>query len=111
MQSPTVISECFFLNFSLGFSPTLCKLDKLDFFGPLGYSLSYIRWFVEALFEKEALRYPDVDRPIRDAIAFPDHYTLDGNFTFCLGIILVMAVVFRLFALCFLLLTNRGKQQ
>ncbi|CAB4016980.1 white-brown complex homolog 30, partial [Paramuricea clavata] len=74
-----------------GFSPTLCKLDDLDFFGPVGYSLSYIRWFVEALFEKEALRYPDVDRPIRDAIAFPDHYTLDGNYSFCLGMIVVMA--------------------
>ncbi|XP_028413508.1 ABC transporter G family member 28-like [Dendronephthya gigantea] len=94
-----------------GFSPTLCKLDDLDFFGPLGYNLSYIRWFVEALFEKEALRYPDVDRPIRDRIAFPDHYALDGNFAFCMGIIIIMAVVFRLFALIFLLFTNRGKQQ
>ena len=101
-----------FLNyFHPGFSPTLCKLDELDFFGPVGYSLSYIRWFVEALFEKEALLYPDVDRAIRDLIAFPDHYTLDGNFSFCLGIIVVMAVVFRLIALFFLLFTNRGKQQ
>ena len=89
----------------------MCKLDDLNFFGPVAYNLSYIRWFVEALFEKEALRYPDVDRPIRDAIAFPDHYTLDGNYSFCLGIIVVMAVAFRLIALIFLLFTNRGKQQ
>ncbi|CAB3987012.1 ABC transporter, ATPbinding domain containing [Paramuricea clavata] len=94
-----------------GASPTLCKLDDLEFFGPVGYSISYIRWFVEALFEKEALRYPEVDRPIRDAIAFQDHYPLDGNYSFCLGIIVIMAVVFRSFALCFLLFTNRGKQQ
>ena len=94
-----------------GFSPTLCKLDDLDFFGPLCYNLSYIRWFVEALFEKEALRYPDVDRPIRDRIAFPDHYDLDGNFPFCMIVIIIMAVVFRVFALIFLLFTNRGKQQ
>lgn len=95
----------------LGASPSLCKLDDLDFFGPLAYNLSYIRWFVEALFEKEALRYPDVVRPIRDRIAFQDHYTLDGNYSFCLGIIVIMAVVYRLIALCFLLFTNRGKQQ
>ena len=86
-------------------------MDDLDFFGPLGYNLSYIRWFVEALFEKEALRYPDVVRPTRDQIAFQDHYTLDGNYSFCLGIIIIMAIVYRLIALCFLLFTNRGKQQ
>ena len=86
-------------------------MDDLDFFGPLGYNLSYIRWFVEALFEKEALRYPDVVRPTRDQIAFQDHYTLDGNYSFCLGIIFIMAIVYRLIALCFLLFTNRGKQQ
>lgn len=101
-----------YLNyFYLGFSPTLCKLDKFDFFGPLAYNLSYIRWFVEALFEKEALRYPDVDRPFRDQIAFPDHYSLDGNYSFCLGVIVIMAVVYRCIALIFLLFTNRGKQQ
>ena len=94
-----------------GSSPTLCKLDKLDFFGPLAYNLSFVRWFVEALFEKEALRYPPVMRPIRDTIAFQDHYTLDDHYPFCLGIILLMAVVFRLIALLFLLFTNRGKQQ
>jgi hypothetical protein len=100
-----------FSYWCLGSSPTLCKLDDLDFFGPVAYSISYIRWFVEALFEKEALRYPDVDRHLRDRIAFPDHYTLDGNYSFCLGIIVVMAIVFRSIALCFLLFTNRGKQQ
>ncbi|XP_046846445.1 ABC transporter G family member 28-like isoform X3 [Xenia sp. Carnegie-2017] len=94
-----------------GFSPTLCKLDKLTFFGPLAYNLSFIRWFVEALFEKEALRYPEVDRPKRDGIAFQDHYSLDGNYSFCLGMIVIMAFVYRLFALLFLLFTNRGKQQ
>jgi hypothetical protein len=107
----TKILICYLNYFHPGFSPTLCKLDDLDFFGPVGYNLSYIRWFVEALFEKEALRYPDVDRPIRDRIAFPDHYTLDGNYSFCLGMIVVMAAVFRLIALFFLLFTNRGKQQ
>ena len=89
----------------------MCKLDKLNFFGPLAYNLSFIRWFVEALFEKEALRYPEVMRPTRDLIAFPDHYTLDNNYSFCLGIIIIMAVVFRAIALLFLLFTNRGKQQ
>lgn len=94
----------------LGSSPTLCKLDKLDFFGPFCYNLSYIRWFVEALFEKEALRYPDVVRPVRDRIAFQDHYTLD-NYSLCLGVMLIMALVYRIIALLFLLFTNRGKQK
>ncbi|XP_028413905.1 ABC transporter G family member 24-like [Dendronephthya gigantea] len=94
-----------------GSSPTLCKLDELKFFGPLGYNLSYIRWFVEAMFEKEALRYPDVVRPVRDAIAFSDHYSLDDNYAFCLGMMIFMAVVYRVIALLFLLFTNRGKQQ
>ena len=28
--------------------------------GPVIYSLSYCRWYLEALFEKEAIRYPEV---------------------------------------------------
>ena len=86
-------------------------MDEMTFFGPFGYNLSFIRWFVEALFEKEALRYPDVHRPQRDGLAFQDHYTLDENYSFCLGVLVIMAVVYRLIALVFLLFTNRGKQQ
>jgi hypothetical protein len=83
----------------------------MEFFGPLGYNLSFIRWFVEALFEKEALRYPDVARPHRDSLAFRDNYTLDGNYPFCLGVLVIMAFVYRLIALVLLFFSNRKKQQ
>eukprot|EP00794_Sanderia_malayensis_P017325 gene17325-19058_t len=41
-----------------GLTPRLCELDNLPVVGPALYSISYSKWFVEALFEKEQALVP-----------------------------------------------------
>lgn len=93
-----------------GSSPTLCKMDGYSFFGPLLYNLSYCRWYLEALFEKEALRYPDVLALYVHRLSTRNGYTLD-NYSTCVGVLFAMGFVYRGLALLFMLFTNRGKQQ
>ncbi|KAL9979697.1 hypothetical protein ACROYT_G017399 [Oculina patagonica] len=93
-----------------GSSPTLCKMDSYKFFGRLMYSLSYCRWYLEALFEKEAIQYPDVLAPYVHRLSTRNGYTLD-NYGTCVGVLFAMGFAYRGLALLFMLFTNRGKQQ
>ena len=65
---------------------------------------------VEALFEKEADRYPAVLRPLIDGIAIKNKYSLE-NYGTCCGALIGFGLLYRLFAFLFLIFTNRGKQQ
>ena len=74
------------------------------------YSLSYCRWYLEALFEKEAIRYQDVLAPHVHRLSTRNGYTLD-NYSTGVGVLFAMGFAYRGLVLLFLLLTNRGKQQ
>lgn len=93
-----------------GAQPSLCKMKKYAVIGPIIYSLSFARWFVEALFEKEALRYPDV--LINEVALYSSYqgYDLD-KFSLCIGILFVFGLVARFLALLFLVFTHRGQQK
>ena len=93
-----------------GSSPTLCKMNGYTFFGPLLYNLSYCRWYLEALFEKEANRYPDVLAPYVHRLSTRNGYTLN-NYSTCVVVLFAMGFAYRALALLFMLFTNRGKQQ
>ena len=90
--------------------PSLCSLNNFTFFGPLAYNLSYCRWFVEALFEKEAARYPEVLRTSIDYLAFGNNYDM-SSYGFCLLMLFVYGIVFRIIAFISLVFTNRGQQK
>ena len=90
--------------------PDLCELNKFKVIGPVAYSLSYCRWFVEALFEKEAARYPAILQPLVDAIAFKNNYDLN-SYGLCLLALFIFGVVFRVIAFLCLIFTNRGQQK
>lgn len=92
-----------------GSSPTLCKMAG-NAIGPLMYSLSYCRWYLEALFEKEAIRYPAVMAPYVHKLSTRNGYTLD-NYGTCVLVLFAMGFAYRVLALLFMLFTNRGKQQ
>ena len=85
-------------------------MDGYTFLGPLFYSLSYCRWYLEALFEKEAIRYPDVLAPYVHGLSTRNGYMLN-NYSTCVGVLFAMGFAYRGLALLFLLVTNRGKQQ
>ncbi|CAH3118120.1 unnamed protein product, partial [Pocillopora meandrina] len=91
-----------------GSSPTLCKM-KDNKLSPV-YSLSYSRWYLEALFEKEANRYPEVMKPYVHEISTRNGYTLN-NYSACIGVLFAMGFAYRVLALLFMLFTNRGKQR
>eukprot|EP00117_Sycon_ciliatum_P010805 scpid33528/ scgid12552/ ABC transporter G family member 24; Probable white-brown complex homolog protein 25 len=92
-----------------GAQPSLCKMKK-QALGPVLYSLSFARWFVEALFEKEANRYPPVH--IQEVALYSSYqgYPLD-NFALCIGILFVFGLVSRIIALICLMFTHRGQQK
>ena len=90
--------------------PTLCKLNDMDVIGPIAHSLSYCRWFVEALFEKEVERYPAVMQTAIDLFAFENNYDLD-SYGLCILMLLVFGIFFRIVSYLCLILTNRGQQQ
>lgn len=92
-----------------GSSPTLCKMAQSTL-GPVFYSLSYCRWYLEALFEKEAVRYPAVMEHYVHQLSTRNGYTLD-NYNTCVAVLFAMGFAYRVLALLFLLFTNRGKQQ
>ena len=92
-----------------GSSPTLCKMAQSTL-GPVIYSLSYCRWYLEALFEKEAVRYPAVMEHYVHQLSTRNGYTLD-NYNTCVAVLFAMGFAYRVLALLFLLFTNRGKQQ
>ena len=77
--------------------------------GPVIYSLSYCRWYLEALFEKEAIRYPEVMARYVHGLSTRNVYTLD-NYSSCVGVLFAMGFAYRFLALLFMLFTNRGKQ-
>ena len=52
--------------------------------GPVIYSLSYCRWYLEALFEKEAIRYPEVMARYVYGLSTRNGYTLD-NYSSCVA--------------------------
>ena len=70
--------------------------------GPVIYSLSYCRWYLEGLFEKEAIRYPEVH-----GLSTKNGYTLD-NCKSCVAVLFAMRLAYRVLALLFMLLTNGG---
>lgn len=92
-----------------GSQPSLCKMQRQKVIGPLIYSLSFSRWFVEALFEKEANRYPPVLEEQVALYAGYQGYSLD-NFGPCLAVLFVFGVVARAIALMCLILRHRGHQ-
>ncbi|XP_031574041.1 ABC transporter G family member 28-like [Actinia tenebrosa] len=100
------------LIFSLvsGLSPSLCDMNKYTFIGPLLYNLSFCRWYVEALFEKEAIRFPRVMDSFVQGLANQNGYSLDNYWT-CIGVMFAFGIAYRVFAFIFLVFTNRGKQQ
>ena len=85
-------------------------MNGYKFFGRVMYNLSYCRWYLEALFEKEAIRYPDVLAPYVHRLSTRNGYTLD-NYSTCVGVLFAMGFAYRGLALLFMLFTNRGKQQ
>ncbi|XP_048580438.1 putative white-brown complex homolog protein 30 [Nematostella vectensis] len=93
-----------------GLSPSLCKMQDYTVIGPMMYTLSYCRWYVEALFEKEAIRFPDVLGQYVHELANKNGYSLD-NYATCIMAMMVMGLVYRVLAFLFLVFTNRGKQQ
>ena len=78
--------------------------------GPIMYNLSYCRWYLEALFEKEAIRYPDVLAPYVHGLSTRNGYTLD-QYSTCVAVLFAMGFAYRVLALLFMLFTNRGKQK
>ena len=91
-----------------GSSPTLCKIAE-SLLGPVIYSLSYWRRYLEALFEKEAIRYLEVMARHVHGLSTRDGYTLN-NYSSCVAVLFAMGFAYRLLALLFMLFTNRGKQ-
>lgn len=85
-------------------------MNKYTFIGPALYNLSYCRWYVEALFEKEAIRFPPVMDPFVMGLANQNGYSLN-NYGTCIGVMIAFGIVYRVFAFLFLVFTNRGKQQ
>ena len=77
--------------------------------GPVIYSLSYCRWYLEALFEKEAIRYPEVMARYVHGLSTRNGYTLN-NYSSCVAVLFAMGFAYRVLALLFMLFTNRGKQ-
>ena len=90
--------------------PTLCKLNDISVIGPIAYSLSYCRWFVEALFEKEVERYPAVMQATIDFLAFRNNYDLE-SYGLCMIVLLVFGIFFRIVSYLCLIFTNRGQQK
>ena len=90
--------------------PTLCQLNDITVIGPISYSLSYCRWFVEALFEKEVERYPPVLQKSIDTLAFRNNYDLE-SYGLCMLVLFVFGIVFRVIAYILLAFTNRGQQR
>ena len=98
------------ISLLLGSMPTLCKLDDINVIGPMAYSLSYCRWFVEALFEKEVERLPAVMQTEIDSFAFENNYDLD-SYVLCMLALLAFGIFFRVVAYLCLVCTNRRQQQ
>ena len=69
--------------------------------GPVIYSLSYCRWYLEALFEKEAIRYPEVMARYVHGLSTRNGYTLD-NYSFCVVVLFFMGLVYRVLAFFFM---------
>ena len=59
--------------------------------GPVIYSLSYCRWYLEALFEKEAIRYPEVMARYVYGLSTRNGYTLD-NYSSCVAFFIYYGV-------------------
>ncbi|XP_065051308.1 uncharacterized protein LOC135680985 [Rhopilema esculentum] len=93
-----------------GSSPTLCKMNDLKVIGPAFYSLSYARWYVEALFEAEVKHYAAVHQNDIDYFAFNRDYALD-KYWVCVGVLFGYGFVTRIIAFLCLIFMNRGKQQ
>ena len=85
-------------------------MNELKILGPVFYSVSYARWFVEALFEAEVKHYAAVHTNQVDYLAYNRDYSLD-KFWFCVSVLFGFGVVARALAFACLVLMNRGKQQ
>eukprot|EP00795_Rhopilema_esculentum_P012948 gene12948-3707_t len=101
---------CVGVLFGYGSSPTLCKMNDLKVIGPAFYSLSYARWYVEALFEAEVKHYAAVHQNDIDYFAFNRDYALD-KYWVCVGVLFGYGFVTRIIAFLCLIFMNRGKQQ
>ena len=64
---------------------------------------------MEAVFEKEALRYPPVHKPAIDALSYQRNYHLN-NFSTCICVLILFGLVMRIVAFLCLRLSNRGQQ-
>ena len=96
--------------FFLGSSPTLCAMNKIQILGPATYSLSYARWFLEAIFEAEVRHYAPVHQPVIDLLAYASNYKLD-SFVMCVLVLVGFGLVTRFLAFLCMVLMNRGEQQ
>lgn len=85
-------------------------MNEFKIIGPIFYSASYARWFVEALFEAEVKHYADVHINQVDYFAYNRNYSLD-QYWVCVSVLFGFGVVSRALAFACLVLMNRGKQQ
>ena len=85
-------------------------MNDLKVIGPAFYSLSYARWYVEALFEAEVKHYAAVHQNDIDYFAFNRDYALD-KYWVCVGVLFGYGFGTRIIAFLCLIFMNRGKQQ
>ena len=78
--------------------------------GPIAYSLSFSRWFAEALFEKEVERLPPIRQKEIDFFAFQNNYDLE-SYGQCIAVLFAYGIFFRFLSFLCLIFTNRGKQK
>lgn len=87
----------------------LCDLNNYTVIGPVLYNLSFSRWYLEALMEKEALRYPRVLAQYVHHTITENGFTLD-NFAVDIGALFALGIGYRTIAFFCLIFINRGKQ-
>ena len=89
-----------------GSNISLCELKKIPVVGPILYSVSYARWFMEAQFEVEAQQYSDILMNIVREYGNTNVYGLE-NRSLCIGVLICFGIVSRILAFLFLFLTGK----
>ena len=104
-----LLSLCYQSNF-LGTTPSICTMKEFKALGPVSYSLSYARWYVEALFESEVKHFDAVHTRIINALAYKRNYTLN-RFWICLSVLVAFGIGTRCLAFICLVSLNKDKQK
>ena len=88
-----------------GSNITLCELDDVKIVGPILYSISYARWFIEAQVEVEAQQYSDILMNSVRRYSNTNGYGLDYR-SVCIGVLIGFGIVSRILAFLFLFITG-----